>query len=109
MIDGKKVDAGGELRCPDHPNQAITELREKNYFFRLSKYQDRLLRFYEEHPDFVLPSNRFHEIQEFVRGGLEDFSVSRETNTFGIPLPFDPTQVTYVWYDALFNYITVCQ
>lgn len=48
-------------------------------------------------------------MKEFVKGGLEDFSVSRETNRFGIPLPFDPSQVTYVWYDALFNYLTVCQ
>jgi len=48
-------------------------------------------------------------VKEFVKGGLEDFSVSRETNRFGIPLPFDPSQVTYVWYDALFNYLTVCQ
>jgi methionyl-tRNA synthetase len=67
------------------------------------------LDFYEKHPDFVMPHSRYNEIREFVRGGLEDFSISRETNRFGIPLPFDPTQVTYVWYDALFNYLTVVQ
>jgi methionyl-tRNA synthetase len=57
----------------------------------------------------LTPNNRYNEIIEFVRGGLEDFSVSRETNKFGIPLPFDQSQVTYVWYDALFNYLTYCQ
>ncbi len=96
-------------KCPDHPNKPLTQLKEKNYFFRLSKYQDRILKFYEENPDFVKPRTRYNEIIEFVRGGLEDFSISRETNKFGIPLPFDATQVTYVWYDALFNYLTVVQ
>ena len=96
-------------RCPDHPNKDISFLKEKNYFFKLSKYQDKILKFYEDNPDFVTPSSRFNEIKEFVKWGLEDFSISRETNKFGIPLPFDPTQVTYVWYDALFNYLTVVQ
>ncbi len=98
-----------EGKCSDHPNKPLEHLKEKNYFFRLSKYQDQILRFYEDHPDFVKPRSRYHEIIEFVRGGLEDFSISRETNTFGIPLPFDPSQVTYVWYDALFNYLTLIQ
>jgi methionyl-tRNA synthetase len=96
-------------KCPDHPNKPLQHLKEKNYFFRLSKYQDQILKFYEEHPDFVTPKSRYNEIIEFVKGGLEDFSISRETNRFGIPLPFDPEQVTYVWYDALFNYVTVCE
>jgi len=100
LVDGK---------CQDHPNKPLQHLKEKNYFFRLSKYQDRILDFFEKNPNFVQPKSRFHEIIEFVKGGLEDFSISRETNTFGIPLPFDPTQVTYVWYDALFNYLTVVQ
>ena len=100
LVDGK---------CPDHPNKPLSHLKEKNYFFRLSKYQDQILAFYESHPDFVQPRTRYNEIIEFVRGGLEDFSISRETNKFGIPLPFDPSQVTYVWYDALFNYLTVVQ
>jgi methionyl-tRNA synthetase len=95
--------------CPDHPNKPLQSLKEKNYFFRLSKYQDKILEFYEKNPDFVKPRSRFHEIIEFVKSGLEDFSISRETNKFGIPLPFDVTQVTYVWYDALFNYLTVVQ
>ncbi|MBX9809333.1 methionine--tRNA ligase [Candidatus Gracilibacteria bacterium] len=96
-------------KCPDHPNKEIQHLSEKNYFFKLSKYQDRLLDFYSKNPDFVKPRSKFNEIIEFVKGGLEDFSVSRETNKFGIPLPFDNSQVTYVWYDALFNYMTYCQ
>ncbi len=96
-------------KCADHPNRELEQLSEKNYFFRLSKYQDQILKFYEENPDFVKPRTRYNEIIEFVRGGLEDFSISRETNKFGIPLPFDASQVTYVWYDALFNYLTVVQ
>lgn len=95
--------------CPDHPNKKLQFLKEKNYFFRLSRYQERILDFFEAHPDFVTPKSRYNEIIEFVRWGLEDFSISRETNRFGIPLPFDATQVTYVWYDALFNYLTVVQ
>ncbi len=103
------IEKDGVMICPDHPNKPLEHLKEKNYFFRLSKYQDQLLAFYEAHPDFINPSSRYHEVIEFVKEWLEDFSVSRETNKFGIPLPFDPDQVTYVWYDALFNYLTVCQ
>lgn len=102
------IDKDGVLVCPDHL-KAPEIIKEKNRFFRLSKYQDKLLKFYEENPDFVQPSFRFNEMIAFVKGGLEDFSISRETNKFGIPLPFDPTQVTYVRYDALLNYLTVCQ
>ncbi len=100
LVDGK---------CPDHPNKPLQHLKEKNYFFRLSRYQDKIMDFYTKNPDFVTPRSRFNEIIEFVRGGLEDFSISRETNRFGIPLPFDNSQVTYVWYDALFNYLTLVQ
>lgn len=98
-----------EGKCPDHPNKPLQQLKEKNYFFRLSRYQETLLGFYQDHPEFVQPKSRYNEIIEFVRGGLDDFSISRETNKFGIPLPFDTEQVTYVWYDALFNYLTVIQ
>lgn len=94
--------------CPDHLKTPET-IKEKNYFFKLSKYQDKLIKFYEENPDFVVPSDRFNEVKAFVKRGLEDFSISRETNKFGIKLPFDESQVTYVWYDALFNYVTVCK
>lgn len=101
VLEWKKV-------CPDHLKEPQV-IKEKNWFFRLSKYQDFLQDFYEKHPNFVVPENRFNEVKAFVWRGLDDFSLSRETNTFGIKLPFDETQVTYVWFDALFNYITVCQ
>lgn len=100
-VNGKKV-------CPDHLTEP-DKIKEKNYFFKLSKYQKFLEEFYENNPDFVTPSDRFNEVKAFVKRGLEDFSISRETNKFGIKLPFDESQVTYVWYDALFNYLTVCQ
>lgn len=103
----KSTDLTLEGKCPDHPNQAIEHLKEKNYFFKLSRYTEKLQAFYTSHPDFVTPQNRFNEVLEFVNQGLEDFSISRETNKFGIPLPFDPSQVTYVWYDALFNYVSI--
>lgn len=94
--------------CPDHLTEP-QKIKEKNYFFRLSAYKDFLLDFYTKNPEFVVPQDRFNEVIAFVKRGLEDFSISRETNTFGIPLPFDETQVAYVWYDALFNYVTVCK
>lgn len=94
--------------CPDHLKTPDT-IKEKNYFFKLSRYQTWMQEFYRANPDFVLPDFRFNEVKAFVDRGLEDFSISRETNTFGIPLPFDNTQVTYVWFDALFNYYTSCR
>lgn len=93
-------------KCPDHPNKEIQHLKEKNYFFKLSKYQDKLLDFYKNNPEWITPKTRYNEVIEFVKGGLEDFSISRETNKFGIPLPFDPSQVTYVWFDALYSYMS---
>ena len=92
--------------CPDHLKTPDT-IKEKNYFFKLSKYQKWLEEFYEENPEFIQPSDRFNEVKAFVSRWLEDFSISRETNKFGIKLPFDESQVSYVWYDALFNYVTV--
>ncbi|MBT3729587.1 class I tRNA ligase family protein [bacterium] len=94
--------------CPDHLKTPDI-IKEKNYFFKLSAYEDKLLEYYENNPEFVVPSDRFNEVIAFTKRGLEDFSISRETNKFGIKLPFDEEQVTYVWYDALFNYLTVCQ
>ncbi len=102
------IEKDGKLVCPDHLREP-EKIKEKNWFFKLSKYENALLKFYEERPDFISPSFRFNEMIAFVKGGLEDFSISRETNKFGIPLPFDQSQVTYVWYDALLNYLTVCQ
>jgi methionyl-tRNA synthetase len=93
--------------CPDHLTTPDS-IKEKNYFFKLSRYQDWVSELYDANPDFVLPHFRYNEVKAFVGRWLEDFSISRETNTFGIPLPFDSSQVTYVWFDALFNYYTSC-
>ena len=81
-------------------------VREPNYLFRLSKWQERLLAFYEENPDFIGPASRRNEVLSFVRGGLNDLSVSRTSFTWGIPVPDDPGHVMYVWLDALTNYLT---
>jgi methionyl-tRNA synthetase len=86
--------------------RAVQLIHEDNWFFRLSAYQDRLLAYYEEHPDFIQPETRRNEVISFVSGGLKDLSVSRTAFTWGIPLPFDPEHVMYVWFDALLNYIT---
>jgi len=94
--------------CPDHLKTPDT-IKEKNYFFKLSKYQKWIEEFYDANPEFVVPNFRYNEVKAFVERWLEDFSISRETNTFGIPLPFDDSQVTYVWFDALFNYYTSCK
>ncbi|MFA5917720.1 MAG: methionine--tRNA ligase [Candidatus Gracilibacteria bacterium] len=94
--------------CPDHLTEP-QKLKEKNYFFKLSKYQKYIEELYKNNPEFVIPNDRFNEVKAFLERGLEDFSISRETNKFGIKLPFDESQVSYVWYDALFNYITVCK
>ncbi|HCB51366.1 TPA: hypothetical protein DEP21_02200 [Patescibacteria group bacterium] len=94
--------------CPDHLTKPEV-IKEKNWFFKLSKYQGFLEKWFAEHPTFVESASRFNEVKAFVERGVEDFSISRENNTFGIPLPFDSSQITYVWFDALLNYITVCQ
>jgi methionyl-tRNA synthetase len=79
-------------------------IREKNYFFRLSQYQQRLLDHCAAHPEFIQPDIRRNEILRLVEGGLEDISISRAGQSWGIPLPFDPSSVVYVWFDALINY-----
>ena len=81
-------------------------IREKNHFFRLSKYQEPLLRHFEAHPEFLEPEVRRNEIVSLIRGGLEDISISRETLTWGVPVPWDENQVIYVWVDALINYLS---
>ncbi|MGI9520398.1 MAG: methionine--tRNA ligase [Hyphomicrobiaceae bacterium] len=80
--------------------------QEETYFFRLSKYQDKLLAHYEQHPDFILPPERRNEVINFVKGGLQDLSISRTTLDWGIPVPKAPGHVMYVWVDALTNYVT---
>lgn len=96
LVDGK---------CPEH-NRKAEWLVEENYFFKLSKYQQPLEDFYAKHPDFVVPDFRFNEVKQFVKQGLEDISISRESQKWGIPLPQDHKHVIYVWFDALINYLT---
>jgi methionyl-tRNA synthetase len=83
-------------------------VREPSYFFKLSAFQDRLLRHYEENPDFIAPSSSRNEVLSFVKGGLQDLSISRTTFKWGIPVPGAPDHVMYVWLDALNNYVTAC-
>jgi methionyl-tRNA synthetase len=92
-------------RCPIHETP-IEHVTEENYFFRLSAYRDRLLEHYEQRPSAVEPETRRNEVLSLIRGGLQDFSISRTNFDWGIPLPWDPDHVTYVWFDALTNYIT---
>jgi methionyl-tRNA synthetase len=94
-----------ESECPSC-GRPVEFIREENWFFKLSEFQDRLLEHYEKHPGFVQPETRRNEVVSFVTGGLKDLSISRTTFTWGVPLPFDEGHVTYVWIDALLNYIT---
>ncbi len=94
--------------CPDHPAKELKIINEENYFFKYSAFGDKLLNFYEKNPNFVVPDFRFNEIKNFVKSGLQDFSISRlkEKMPWGIPVPGDDSQVIYVWFDALVNYIS---
>jgi methionyl-tRNA synthetase len=92
-------------RCPIH-DLPVEYIEEKNWFFRLSAYQERLLALYDEQPDLVLPRFRYNEARSFIAGGLQDFSVSRAGQPWGVPVPWDPDQVVYVWVDALINYVS---
>jgi methionyl-tRNA synthetase len=91
--------------CPIHRTKPEW-LREKNYFFKLSKYGEALLRHFREHPEFTVPDIRRNEILRLLESGLDDISVSRAGQAWGIPMPDDPASVIYVWVDALINYIT---
>ncbi|PLW79403.1 methionine--tRNA ligase [Candidatus Woesearchaeota archaeon] len=99
LVDGKL--------CPDHKKE-VEKVSQENYFFKLSKYQDKLLELYEENPDFISPKSKQLEILNRVKEGLDDLSISRHKDnlTWGVPIPFDDEHVTYVWFDALFNYYT---
>ncbi len=90
-------------KCPIHKTE-IEKLKEESYFFRLSKYQKKLLKLYEENQDFISPKNRRQEIINRVKEGLNDLSISRTSFKWGIELPFDKKHISYVWFDALFNY-----
>jgi methionyl-tRNA synthetase len=97
LLDGNK--------CPIHKITLERE-REQNYFFKLSAYQERLEHLYAERPDFVMPQIRYNEALAFIRQGLADISVSRARLRWGVPIPWDESQVVYVWFDALLNYLT---
>lgn len=92
-------------RCPDCGREP-ERLKEESYFFRMSRYENRLLEHIEENPDFIQPESRRNEIVQFVRGGLKDLSVSRTSFSWGIPVPGNPRHVIYVWFDALTNYLS---
>jgi methionyl-tRNA synthetase len=96
LVDGK---------CPTCGSK-VERLKEESYYFRLSKYQPRLLDWYRDHPDFVQPEFRLNEVRAFVEAGLQDLSISRTSFKWGIPVPGDPKHVMYVWFDALTNYLT---
>src|SRR5690606_2907022 len=91
--------------CPDH-KKPVERVKEQSYFFRLSKYTEPLLAFYEANPGFVRPEGRFNEVKSFVREGLRDLSISRTSFAWGIPVPRDPKHVMYVWLAALQNYVS---
>jgi methionyl-tRNA synthetase len=99
----KELDEQG--RCPIHLTPAIKR-REPCYYFALSRFQDRLLRYYDEHPDFIQPETRRNEILSLVQNGLQDVNVTRAGQDWGIRVPFDETFTIYVWFDAVLNYIT---
>ncbi len=94
-----------EGNCPDC-GRPVELLQEESYFFKMSKYADRLLKHIEEHPEFIQPVSRRNEMISFIKSGLEDLCVTRTTFHWGIPVPFEPKHVIYVWVDALVNYIS---
>jgi methionyl-tRNA synthetase len=101
-----ELDEKGE--CPLHPGRKIELIDEENYFFKFSEFGDKLLKFYDEHPNFVIPNFRLNEMKNFISKGLQDFSISRlkEKMSWGIEVPDDKDHVIYVWFDALINYIS---
>jgi methionyl-tRNA synthetase len=99
------LDASDGGKCPIH-HSVLTEMQEENWFFRLSAFEDRLIEFYEQNPGFVTPETKRNEAFSFVKGGLRDISITRTSISWGVPVPWDPGHVFYVWYDALINYLT---
>lgn len=99
-------DENGTYVCPECHRPVERMAGEQNWFFKLSEFQDKLLKYYDEHPDFIRPRTRRNEVISFVKGGLKDLSISRSTFDWGIPYPFDKGHVAYVWADALLAYFT---
>jgi len=102
------VKKGNQFYCKIHDIPAEW-IEEENYFFKLSKYQEPLLKHIEETPDFILPERRRNEIVNVIKDGLDDLSISRSGVTWGVPLPFDESAMTYVWFDALINYLSAIE
>jgi len=96
LVDGKCPICGGPVQ----------KIKEDNYFFKLSKYQQKLSKYYEEHKDFMEPPHRYNEVKNVIESGLQDVSVSRKSFKFGVSVPFDQNHTIYVWFDALLNYLT---
>ncbi len=96
LVDGKCPICGGPVQ----------KIKEDNYFFKLSKYQQKLSKYYEEHKNFMQPPYRYNEVKNVIESGLQDVSVSRKSFKFGVPVPFDEKHTIYVWFDALLNYLT---
>ena len=99
------LDASDDGKCPIH-HSVLTHMQEENWFFRLSAFEDRLIEFYEKNPGFVTPETKRNEAFAFVKSGLRDISITRTSISWGVPVPWDPGHVFYVWYDALINYLT---
>ncbi len=99
------LEVDGDLVCPIH-GRPVEVLKERNYFFRMSEFQDRLIELYESRPDFIQPASVRNEIMHFVKQGLADLSISRSSFDWGIKIPWDESHVVYVWFEALLNYIT---
>lgn len=104
LVDGTG-EFEGQYVCPIH-GRPVEVLKEKNYFFRMSDFADRLLELYESQPDFIQPDSVRNEITSFVRRGLDDLSISRQSFDWGVRVPWDDSHVVYVWFDALLNYVS---
>jgi methionyl-tRNA synthetase len=103
VVDGEEV-----RRCPNEPRHPPLKLvQETNYFFALSRYGERLTQHIREHPEFLQPPFRRNEVLQFIEQGLRDVCITRSATGWGVPVPDDPSQVIYVWFDALINYITL--
>ena len=101
-----ELEKGEDGKCIAPSGAEVDWVEEPSYFFRLSDYADKLLKYYDDNPGFILPHTRRNEVVSFVRGGLQDLSVSRTGLNWGVPVPGDPNHVMYVWLDALTNYMT---
>ena len=99
------VESSDDGRCPIH-GTVLTEMEEENWFFKLSDFEDRLIEYFDSHPEFVTPETKRNEAYSFITSGLKDISITRTSISWGVPVPWDERHVFYVWYDALINYLT---